>query len=177
MCRTLVIALPHVVQFCALLIIVINQYQYITIGEEMTTLGKIGEYCAASEEWPQYVECLEFFLIANKVMEADLKCVIGPHTFKLLQNMLTLDKLGGKSYAELVNVLTDHFSLKPSKIAQHLKFYSCSKKPGESISKFMAELHAIAEYCNFGPSLDAMIQIEWCEESRIMQSKKITSRK
>lgn len=91
-------------------------------------------------------------------MEADLKCVIGPHTFKLLQNMLTLDKLGDKSYAELVEVLTDHFSLKPSKIVQHSKFYSHSRKPGESILTFVAELCAIAEHCNFGPLLDAMIQ-------------------
>ena len=57
MCRTLVLVLPHVVVlFCALLVIVTNQYQYTTTGDEMATLGKIGEYCAASEEWPQYVE-------------------------------------------------------------------------------------------------------------------------
>ena len=57
----------------------------------MATLGKIGEYCASSEEWPQYIERLEFFLIANKVTDNDLKratflSVIGPRTFKLLRN-------------------------------------------------------------------------------------------
>ena len=39
----------------------------------MATLGKIGEYCAASEEWPQYVERLEFFPIANKVTEEEFQ--------------------------------------------------------------------------------------------------------
>ena len=39
----------------------------------MATLGKIGEYCASSEEWPQYIERLEFFLNTNKVTDADLK--------------------------------------------------------------------------------------------------------
>ena len=60
----------------------------------MATLGKIGEYCAASEEWLQYVERLEFFLIANKVTEEEIKhatllSVIGLRTFKLLRNLLT----------------------------------------------------------------------------------------
>ena len=89
----------------------------------MATLGKIDEYCAATEDWPQYVERLEFFLIANKVTEADMKratllSVIGPRTFKLLRNLLTPDKPGDKSYADLVKVLTDHFSPKPSEIVQ-----------------------------------------------------------
>ena len=36
--------------------------------------------------------------------------VIGPCTFKLLRNLLTPDKPGDKSYTDLVNILTDHFS-------------------------------------------------------------------
>ena len=39
----------------------------------MATLGKIGEYYASSEEWPQYIEQLEFFLIVNKVTDNDMK--------------------------------------------------------------------------------------------------------
>ena len=89
---------------------------------------------------------------------ATLLSVIGPRTFKLLRNLLTPDKPGDKSYAELVKVLTDHFSPKPSEIMQRSKFYSRSRKPGESISTFVAELRATAEYCNFGTSLNAMIR-------------------
>ena len=62
----------------------------------MASLGKIGEYPAASEEWVQYFERLEFFLIANKLTEEEMKhatllSVISPCTFKLLQNLLTPD--------------------------------------------------------------------------------------
>ena len=129
----------------------------------MATLGKIGEYCASSEEWPQYIERLEFFLIANKVTENELKratllSVIGPRTFKLLRNLITLDKPGDKSYDELVKVLTDHFSPKQSEIVQRSKFYSRSRKPGENVSSFVAELRALADQCNFGGTLDAMIR-------------------
>ena len=56
---------------------------------------------------------------------------------------MTPEKPGDKSYAE---VLTD------------LKFYGCSRKPGEYILTFMVELCAVAEHCNFGLSLDAMIR-------------------
>ena len=89
----------------------------------MATLGKIGEYCASSEEWPQYIGRLEFFLIANKVTDNDLKratllSVIGPRTFKFLRNLITPDKPGKKSYEDLVKVLIDHFSPKQSEIVQ-----------------------------------------------------------
>ena len=51
-----------------------------------------------------------------------LLSVIGPCTFKLLRNLLTPDKQGDKSYAELVKRLTGHFSPKPSEIVQRLNF-------------------------------------------------------
>ena len=41
---------------------------------------------------------------------------------------------------------------------QRAKFYSRSRKPGESIATFVAELRACAEHCNFGRSLDDMIR-------------------
>ena len=141
----------------------------------MATFGKIGEYCADIEEWTQYVERLEFFLIANKVAEEEMKratllSVIGPRTFKLLRNLL---KPSDKPYSDLVKVLTDHFSPKPSEIVQRAKFYRCSRKPGESIATFVAELCASAEHCNFGRSLDDMIRHRVvCVESMIMQFKR-----
>ena len=128
----------------------------------MATSGKIGEYCTSSEEWPQYIERLEFFLIANKVTDNDLKratllSVIGPRTFKFLRNLITPDKPGEKSYEDLVKVLTDHFSPKQSEIVQRSKFYSWSRKPGENVSSYIAELRALADHYNFGGTLDAMI--------------------
>ena len=136
----------------------------------MATLAKIGEYCTASEEWPRYVKRLEFFLIANKVMDGDLKhatllSVIGPCTFKLLRNLLTPDKLGDKSYAELVEVLTatsvqnlPRLYTVQSSIAVQEKSSIAVQGSQVNLSAFVAELRAIAEHCNFGPSFDAMIQ-------------------
>ena len=68
-------------------------------------------------------------------------------------------KPGDKTYAELVKVLTEHFSPKQSEIVQRSKFYSRSRKLGENISSYVAELHTLAEHCNFGEeTLDVMIR-------------------
>ena len=67
------------------------------------------------------------------------------------------DKPRDKLHADLVKVLTDHFSPKPLEIVQHLKSYNCSRKLNKSISVFMPELHSLAEHCNFGHTLDTMI--------------------
>ena len=93
------------------------------------------------------------FLTANKVTDDELKratlfSVIGPQTFKLLWNLITPAKL--KTYAELVEVLTDHFSPRQSEIVQRSKFHSHLRKPGENISSHVAELRALAKHCNFG---------------------------
>ena len=53
-------------------------YQYVTSG---ANLGKIGEYCAATEEWPQYAEHFRDFLITNKVMEEEIKHVMSLPAF------------------------------------------------------------------------------------------------
>jgi len=97
----------------------------------MAALGKIEEHCVSTEDRPQYIEWLEFFLVANKATDKDMKratllSVIGPHTFKVLWNLLALDKPGDKTYAQLVKVLTDHFSPRPSEIVQQSKFYNRS---------------------------------------------------
>ena len=55
-------------------------------------------------------------------------------------------------------MLTDHFSPKQSEIVQRSKFYSHSRKPGENISSYVAQLRALAEHCNFGGTLDVMIR-------------------
>ena len=43
-------------------------------------------------------------------------------------------------------------------MVQRFKFYSRLRKPGENISSYVAELHALVEHCNFGGTLDYMIR-------------------
>ena len=75
-------------------------------------------------------------------------------TFKFLRNLITPHMLGDKLYEELVKVLMDNFS--PNN-QQRLKFYSRSRKPGENVSSYVAELHALVDHCSFDNSLDTVI--------------------
>ena len=88
-------------------------------------MGKIGEIQPSVEDWTQYTECLEFFFAANSITTAKKKCgatfleVVGPTTYKLLRSMLALNKPGEVAFNEMVKVLSEHYSTKPSEIVSH----------------------------------------------------------
>ena len=89
----------------------------------MATLGKVDEFNASKEEWPQYEERLTHFFQANDIDDAGKKravllSVVGPVTYKLLRNLLAPAKPGEKTYDELVETLSAHYSPPPSEIIQ-----------------------------------------------------------
>ena len=125
--------------------------------------GKVGEFDVAREEWPQYVERLGHLFEANRIEDEGKKrsiflMMVGPTVFKLIHNLASPAKPGDKSYRALVKLLTEHYRPTPSQTVQRFKFHSRSRKPGESVANFVAELRALAEFCNFGSSLEAMLR-------------------
>ena len=89
----------------------------------MATLGKVDEFDASKEEWPQYEERLTHFFQANDIDYAEKKravllSVVGPATYKLLRSLLAPAKPGEKNYGELVATLLAHYSPPPSEIIQ-----------------------------------------------------------
>ena len=127
------------------------------------TLGKIEEFDGSKEEWPQYVERLSFFFTANSITDADKKravflSVVGATTYKVLRDLLSPDKPGEKTFEELVEKLGLHYSPKPSEIVERFKFHTRFRKPGESVSMFIAQLRSLSEHCNFGAVLEDMIR-------------------
>ena len=61
------------------------------------------------------------------------------------------------TYNKLVEKLSKHFKRAPSAIIERFKFHSWNRKPGESAATFIAELRLLAEFCNFGKTLDVML--------------------
>ena len=84
--------------------------------------------------------------------------MVGPTVFKLIHNLASPAKPGDKSYRALVKLLTEHYRPTPSETVQRFKFHSRSRKPGESVANFVAELRVLAEFCNFGSSLEEMLR-------------------
>ena len=129
----------------------------------VATLGKVEEFDGTKEDWPQYIERLGHFFVANGISGADKKravfiSVIGPSTYKILRNHVAPAKPGEKAekaYTALVDALSKPT---PSEIVERCKFHSRFRKPGESVATFVSELRSLSEFCNFGDTLDVMIR-------------------
>ena len=80
--------------------------------------------------------------------------VIGPAAYRLLTSLISPTKLGEKGFDDLVKTWTEHYDPAPSEIVQRYKFHTRIRQPGETITTFVAELQAIAQYCKFEDSLN-----------------------
>ena len=129
-------------------------------------LGKIDHFDPELEEWSQYVERLGEFFKANGIVGEENKAkrratflsVVGPSPYKLLRSILAPVKPSEKTFEELADVLKNHYNPPPSKVMQRFRFNMRSRKPGESVAIYVAELRRLAEFCNYGGSLDKMIR-------------------
>ena len=59
---------------------------------------------------------------------------------------------------EDIEVLTEHYKPTPSEIVQRFISHSMFKKPSESAATSVIQLRALSEYCNFGSTLEDMLQ-------------------
>ena len=53
--------------------------------------------------------------------------------------------------------MQEHTKPTPSVIVQRFKFNTPDRQPNESIPNFMAALREIAQYCNYGSTLDRLV--------------------
>ena len=129
-------------------------------------LGKIDPFDPELEEWPQYVERLDQFFEANDLTgdgkatkrRATFLTVVGPGPYRLLRSLLSPAKPSDKTYDELVKKLTEHYSPTPSEVMQRFRFNSRSRKTGETVAAYLAELRRLTEHCNYGDTLDKMLR-------------------
>ena len=129
-------------------------------------LGKIKQFNPDQEDWPQYVERLQQFFEANDLTGEDkaVKCratfltVIGPAPYRLLRSLLSPETPSSNTFEELAAKLTEHYHPEPPEVMQRFRFNSRSRNPGESVAAYIADLRRIAQYCNFGITLDKMFR-------------------
>ena len=84
--------------------------------------------------------------------------MVGPSLYKLLRSILAPVKPSKQTFKELVEVLKNHYNPPPSEVMQRFRFNTRSRKPGESVATYVAELRRLAEFCNYEVSLDKMIR-------------------
>ena len=84
--------------------------------------------------------------------------VTGPGPYKLLLSLISPAKPTDKTYKELIKKLTEHYSPTPSEVMHHFRFNSHSRRLGEYVAAYFAELCRLAEHCNYGDTLDKMLR-------------------
>ena len=128
----------------------------------MPMLGEIGAYEPNVEDWPNYVERFEGFLNANGITEDGKKrsvfiAVVGPKSYNLLRNLVAPTKPSEKTLADLLAALSKHYNPTPSEVMQRFRFNTRTRKEGESVADYLAALRHLAEFCNFGDTLEKML--------------------
>ena len=121
---------------------------------------RFGEFDAASEIWTEYVERLD---IANDITATEKKRAIlissvGRPTYHLMRSLTAPIKPKEKSFEELVELVTKHHNPPPSVTVQRHKFNTRVRQQGESVSEFLAALRTLAEYCEFGDSINDQLR-------------------
>ena len=105
---------------------------------------------------------MEYYFQANKITEGDTKRAIlistmGEKAYKLMHSLISPAKPNDKSFGPLVKAMRGHLCPPPSEIVQHRKFNSRIRQDGESVAVYMSVLKALAQYCNFGETLEVML--------------------
>ena len=128
-------------------------------------LGKIDSFDPELEDWPEYVERLEQFFEANGIVGEDNEArqrsvfisVVGPTPYKLLRSLIAPEKPKGQDLCPVVLSATE--TLQPRAIRGHAEiwFNTRGRKSGESVAAYVAELRRLAQFCNFGTTLEKMI--------------------
>ena len=129
----------------------------------MALHGVLGEYDPSKEDWKCYTERLQLYFTANDVDDATKPRAIllsqcGSSTYQLIRNLLTPAKLTDKSFKDIIALVHNHYQPRPSVIVNCYQFHSRSRKEGESITAYVAELKRLSENCSFGDSLKDMLR-------------------
>ena len=82
---------------------------------------------------------------------------MGEKAYKLMRSLISPAKPNDKLFGQLVEAMRGHLCPLPPEIVQCNKFNSRIRQDGESVAVYVSELKALAQYCNFGETLEVML--------------------
>ncbi|XP_031330712.1 uncharacterized protein K02A2.6-like [Photinus pyralis] len=97
----------------------------------MALIGTIEPFAPGTSDIEAYIERMDLLFICN-IVEEDKKVplfltLIGTETYSILKDLVSPDNPKSKSYSQLKEALTTHFSAKKIVIAERFRFYRCSQ--------------------------------------------------
>ena len=110
------------------------------------------------ENFTEYSERFEMFLLANSITDGDIKravfiSTVGGPTYKLLRSLLG-EAVMTTSFVNIIKTLKDHLQPVPNMIAERFHFFKRDRKHGESVNDYITELRRLSEHCAFGAGLN-----------------------
>ena len=128
-----------------------------------SNFGTSCAYDSNKEDWQSYVERLELFFTTNDVNDAEKKRAIlltscGIETCWLFKALTAPGKPVEETFNKLIISMANHKNPKRNPIAERFQFNMHNRKAGETVSQYMAELHRLSQYCEYGKSLDNMLR-------------------
>lgn len=93
----------------------------------MATHGTMVAFSSSQETWTVYIECLQQYFAANKIMDTNqqraiLSVVCGPATYQLICNLVSPTKPTDLKFLELIEIVQKHHNPKLSLIVQCFQF-------------------------------------------------------
>ena len=125
-------------------------------------IGSMSEFRIGDEDWVEYSERFEMYLLANGVAEESIKravflSTIGGAPYKLLRSLVGED-VKTLSFADLSKALKDHLKPAPNEIAERFRFFKRDRSSGESVNDYITELRRLSEHCGFKDSLNTYLR-------------------
>lgn len=125
--------------------------------------GTVSPFDGSQEDWIEYAERLDSYFVANDITDvakkrAILLNAVGPTTYRLIKTLSLPGKPTDHTFEELVEKVKTHFNPKPSAIIKRFEFNTRKQRPGETVAEYVAALRKIAEYCEYGDSLNDMLR-------------------
>ena len=142
-----------------------------------SSIGHIAPFVSEEQKIGTYLERIQLFFVANAVEDdkkvAVLLTVIGSNTYSLLADLAAPDAPSTKTFAELSELLTNHFQPKKMVVAERFRFQRRFQLENESVMEFTAGLRTLSRDCNFGDFLNDALRDQFvCGlRSEALQSK------
>ncbi|KAK3746542.1 hypothetical protein QZH41_005600 [Actinostola sp. cb2023] len=110
--------------------VLVGDMQQYGIPVMAAVYGKVDKFDAKSQSWEDYIEVMGHYFVANGIEDQPQRKAI------------LLASVGEKTYALIKSICQP--SPKPSEIVQRYKFHTRSRKDGETIHEFVAELRILS---------------------------------
>ena len=119
-----------------------------------TIIGSISEFQPEKEQWVNYKRRLDAWMRINKIDDGDkvdaFISLVGPEVVDLLVALVSPANIEGKTYAQLSELLQNHYTSGTNELAESYNFDTRYQKESETVSDYIVALKKLSIHSGFG---------------------------